>query len=315
LWKFRVLPADLVAPAWAATAVVLAVLGDIRSRAGQRWQGYALAAAAAAHVSVSLLEQPTAPMSAATWAAIVGGLVYASAWIAQRHVARHDDPEAVSHLLLAIGTIVIALTASRVFGDLHLGPAWTAFGVALLALGLWRRVVDLRWHAFALLALGTLRSGRPVFNQPDPSVEAIAWLGLCIAALYATSLVTTRSYRSAAASGEPRPIEDVAGNLLSAGATALLAVLIVQEVRDSLVTLALGVHGLGLMVTGLLARERVMRLMGLVLLGGCILKLFIMDLRELEALARIFSFVVLGLFLLGISWAYTRYREQLSKFL
>jgi uncharacterized membrane protein len=310
-----VLPDHLVAPAWAVTAVVLAVLGDIRSRAGQRWQGYALAAVAAAHVIVSLLEQPTATINTAAWAAIVGGLVYASAWIAQRHVSRHDDPEAVSHLLMAVGTVVLAVTASRVFSDLHLGPVWTAFGAALLAIGLWRRVVDLRWHAFALLALGTLRAGRPVFSQPDASAGAIAWLCMCIAVVYAASLVTTRSYRSAVAAGEPRPIEDVAGNLLSAGATALLALLIVQEVRDSMVTLALGVHGLGLMVTGLLARERVMRLMGLALLGACILKLFVVDLRELEALARIFSFVALGLFLLGISWAYTRYREQLSKFL
>jgi uncharacterized membrane protein len=33
---------------------------------------------------------------------------------------------------------------------------------------------------------------------------------------------------------------------------------------------------------------------------------FIYDLSELEALPRIMSFVVLGLVLLGVSWAYTR---------
>ena len=82
-----------------------------------------------------------------------------------------------------------------------------------------------------------------------------------------------------------------------------------------MVTLALGVQGLALMFTGLIARERVMRLSGLALLLACILKLFIYDLRELEALARIMSFVILGLILLAISWTYTRYREQIRKFL
>jgi uncharacterized membrane protein len=34
----------------------------------------------------------------------------------------------------------------------------------------------------------------------------------------------------------------------------------------------------------------------------CILKLFVYDLRDLESLARIISFVALGLVLLAVSW-------------
>jgi len=69
------------------------------------------------------------------------------------------------------------------------------------------------------------------------------------------------------------------------------------------------------MLVGLASRARVLRLSGLALLMACILKLFIYDLNELEALARILSFVVLGLILLGISWTYTRYREQIKRLL
>jgi len=69
------------------------------------------------------------------------------------------------------------------------------------------------------------------------------------------------------------------------------------------------------MLGGLVGRERILRLSGLALLLACILKLFVYDLRELEALARIMSFVMLGLSLLAISWTYTRYREQIRKFL
>ena len=51
------------------------------------------------------------------------------------------------------------------------------------------------------------------------------------------------------------------------------------------------------------------------LLLGCILKLFVWDLRHLETLPRICSFIVLGVILLGVSWIYTRFRERVAKFL
>ena len=58
-----------------------------------------------------------------------------------------------------------------------------------------------------------------------------------------------------------------------------------------------------------------MRLSGLALLFLCLLKLFIYDLSELEAIARILSFVGLGVVLLAVSWAYTRYQEQIRQLL
>ena len=45
------------------------------------------------------------------------------------------------------------------------------------------------------------------------------------------------------------------------------------------------------------------------------MKLFVWDLRHLETLPRIFSFIVLGVILLGVSWIYTRFRERVAKFL
>ena len=51
------------------------------------------------------------------------------------------------------------------------------------------------------------------------------------------------------------------------------------------------------------------------LLLFCILKLFIYDLSYLETLPRIFSFIVLGLLLVGVSWLYTRFRERIERYL
>jgi uncharacterized membrane protein len=75
------------------------------------------------------------------------------------------------------------------------------------------------------------------------------------------------------------------------------------------------VQGVFLLAAGFPLRERILRLSGLAVLLTCILKLFFHDLRRLETLPRILSFMVLGLILLAVSWAYTRYRERLRKLL
>jgi uncharacterized membrane protein len=78
---------------------------------------------------------------------------------------------------------------------------------------------------------------------------------------------------------------------------------------------AWGIEGVALLGSGFPLRDRALRLSGLALLLGCILKLFLWDLRHLETLARIFSFLALGLFLVGVSWIYTRFRGRVERYL
>ncbi len=98
-------------------------------------------------------------------------------------------------------------------------------------------------------------------------------------------------------------------------ATTLLAALIYQEVSGSVLTVAWGLEGAILLAAGFALLDRVPRLSGLALLLGCILKLFLWDLRNLDTLPRIFSFIVLGLLLVGVSWVYTRFRDQVRRYL
>lgn len=63
-------------------------------------------------------------------------------------------------------------------------------------------------------------------------------------------------------------------------------------------------------VRGFVARKRLLRVQGLVLLLACIAKLFVYDLRNLETLHRIGSFITLGVILLAVSWIYARFRER-----
>ena len=95
----------------------------------------------------------------------------------------------------------------------------------------------------------------------------------------------------------------------------LFTALLFDQVSGSLLTIACGAEGVLLLAAGFPLRDRVLRLSGLTLLFGCILKLFLYDLASLETLPRIFSFIVLGVILVGVSWIYTRFRERIQRYL
>jgi uncharacterized membrane protein len=71
-------------------------------------------------------------------------------------------------------------------------------------------------------------------------------------------------------------------------------------------------YGAMLMAVGFLRRSAFVRWQALLLLGVTIAKVFIHDVFELDLAYRIVSFIVLGILLLGISFAYQRDWLQLS---
>ena len=69
------------------------------------------------------------------------------------------------------------------------------------------------------------------------------------------------------------------------------------------------VYGLALVGTGLWRRQKLWRLLGITLLGITVIKLFIADLREMSTPGKILVFVLLGVFLLLISYLYQKYKH------
>jgi uncharacterized membrane protein len=60
---------------------------------------------------------------------------------------------------------------------------------------------------------------------------------------------------------------------------------------------------------GILKRIRRARILGILLLGMTVLKVFFVDLSSLETFYRIISFIVLGLLLLAVSYGYNRFKH------
>jgi uncharacterized membrane protein len=149
-----------------------------------------------------------------------------------------------------------------------------------------------------------------------PSSSALA-LFLTVVTFYCCEFVTRplAHARGSERSGRYRWIEQYAAPVYSILGTLLLTILLFDKVQGRLLTVALGVEGAGLLLFGMFTSERILRLSGLALFLLCIGKAFVHDLRQLDTLSRILSFIVLGLLLLGASWFYTRFRERINRLL
>ncbi len=95
----------------------------------------------------------------------------------------------------------------------------------------------------------------------------------------------------------------------------LLYYYLTDVVSKGSLTLAYATAAAGLLVAGFLLRDRFSRLAALVLFLYCLGKLFFYDFSELDTLSRILSFIGLGLLLISASWAYSRFKDQIRRFL
>ncbi|MBI1896073.1 MAG: DUF2339 domain-containing protein [Acidobacteria bacterium] len=206
-------------------------------------------------------------------------------------------------LLYSIGAVFLLLIAThKQIAREWLAVVWAASALGLIAGGLRRDSRELRYGGYLIAALAFARAITVNLLEPQARILTCAAVVLCF---YAGQ----RLLRGAAGL-------DGAGRFgLSAWATGVLTLLLYQEVQGRLLTVAWGVEGAALLIAGFVVRDRILRLSGLALFLVCIGRLFLHDLRELDTLSRILSFVVLGLMLLAASWAYTRFREQIRRLL
>jgi uncharacterized membrane protein len=198
---------------------------------------------------------------------------------------------------MAVVSILIDAEMSRPWGTV----AWAILASSILIAGGYLNKSELRVQGYFLAAITFFRA-LGLNLETDRVVTIILIAGLFYAAYW-----LTRPYN------ENWDLLGRTGvNLI---ATVLVAALLAVEVQGRLLTVSLGLEGTALLAVGFLLRDRLFRLSGLVLFLLCIAKLFFYDLNSLDTLSRIFSFIILGLLLLGASFVYTRFRDQMKKLL
>jgi Predicted membrane protein (DUF2339) len=176
---------------------------------------------------------------------------------------------------------------------------WALLGLVLYRTGLVRKIADLRWQSFFIAMLAFWRCWNTDFSIP--------WTGVAVIVCFYTAQVLSPR--------EGEGLEQHARTFYSVLASVLLAVLLFYEVSGGVLTMAWGVEGLALLAAGFPLRDRLQRLSGLFLFLVCVMKLFFYDLRELGTFNRILSFIVLGAILIAVSWIYTRFRDRIQRYL
>jgi uncharacterized membrane protein len=229
----------------------------------------------------------------------------------------------IGALLIGLGIVVSAFGFAQALDGPALVAAWAAEAVALAVLS--RRVGGTAGQAasprdrlllaaagfLGLAVLHTLAIEAPptaLFEGVESLSEALAAIAACSGATLALAWFLRRD-------GSPAAV--VAGfagavALVYLGSVAIVDTLAVgpggEVVQSGQVWLSAfwTVTGLGAVVWGLVRRQGSVRLGGLALLGVAIGKVWTYDLAELEELARVLSFVGLGLLLLAGAFAYGR---------
>jgi len=205
--------------------------------------------------------------------------------------------------LSGIGLVFAMIAFWVLVPDEFLPAAWAALGLAALQIGIALDVLAFRIEGQAMALFAAVAAFG--FTIPEGHHHRVIAIGLLVAVLIGYHVL---SAGRAGIEGKLTVGHEIASALL-------VASLIYQEVSGGMLTMSWGAEALALLGAGFVFRERSLRLEGLTLFLVCVLKLFLYDLRNLETPYRILSFIALGIILLGVSWIYTRFREQLQKLL
>lgn len=328
LW--HVLPTPVVAVGWGILSLLLIELGFSLPFPLLRAQGHLVAALAfgrlflanftgtgetlgISHRILSVL--PVVLLLYYLWARlrVEGGEGQLAAW-----------ERRVSGLYLYAPVLLVVVLIRFEVGRVLAVVGWALFGLGLLISGIRWKNQDLRWQSYALALPTFLRSWTTNFYIPESLVGIFGRVvtgAIVIGSFYAAQLIAPRRQDTGPPLSANRlvlalvQVDRNARAVFSILATVLLTVLLLYEVSGRLLTVAWGLEGAALLTAGFSLRERVLRLSGLLLLGVCVVKVFVYDLRELDIVFRILSFIVLGVVLLAASLIYTRFRGQLRRYL
>lgn len=220
--------------------------------------------------------------------------------------------------------LALVVLARFEFGRPYAVLGWVPLMLALLVLGVMWRDRDFRFQSYLLALLIFARSWATNLSLTGSLYgipERLATTLPVIASLFAASLFCLyqrKNYPARMDEGGPRllvRLDSHAQVLFAVLAPALLSILLFYETNENLLTIVWTAEAFAVLALGFVVFERSFRLYGLALLLACLLKLVLIDMQGVETLYRIFSFIVLGIILLLISFGYTRYKDVIKRYL
>ena len=299
--------------AWSVEAVLLAWLG----RRMERDRGYVAAvgflAAASAH-ALAFDARPDQLTESPEWSAIVALVLVsaAAATVSRLYRGKWDEFTDALDLLALAG---VAYLVPIAFEGVPVVVGWAVLAVALAFLTK-RGLVELGGVAPALFV--GLAAAHTLLIEAPPTVALRDGVDDLGSAFLAVAVTTVAAFVAARLS--PDPLDKLLTLAGAVGAIYAPSVLIVDltsggelapgQTPQVLLSAFWAATGLAAVVYGLVRDDKRLRLGGLGLLGLAAGKVIVYDLKELDEIYRVLSFVALGLLLLAGAFAYQRIKKE-----
>ncbi len=210
-----------------------------------------------------------------------------------------------------------------------LSAVWTIYGAVALCVGIRRGPKALRIGSLLLLALAVWKLllvdlgyydaqwHSPIFNLTFASFALMILALACAVWFYARAQQVEESERRTLINFMIGLANVLAIIALSAEASGYFEVQMqtaagesrfgeLQLAQQLSLSVVWAMYGGAMLTVGIIRRNRLLRVMALLLIGLTILKVFFFDLSSLERVYRILSFIVLGVILLIVSFLYQR---------
>jgi hypothetical protein len=315
-----------VALVWGLLGVLYLEIARLRASRVWHFHGHALLAAGVVHLFLVNFLQPGS-LGWMSWRLLTVLPFFAlMAWVYlgwRSATARLILPRRAEDMRHAYLYGMVAVLAALLLYELPrswVTPGWAALAAAVVLL--WRFTGNIHWRlAGTVLAVASAVRGFGVNLQLRDEILGqrlnLTVLPLACAFLLAGYLVIR--LHELGAGSDPQAVGEAGWRQRLAervrwvwlfSLLGLVNAFLWVEASGTALTLWWSLEGLALVALGFLMRERIARQLGLVALSFCVLKLFLFDLRGLEGLIRVLSFIVLGLVLIAVSFAYTRFRER-----
>ena len=246
-------------------------------------------------------------------------------------LARRDRQDAVHFVALAftLGAIAVALQ----FDGAWVVAGWAAEGAALIWVGLrehrgWLRAGGALLLAMAVMLLRDLLFSSPPIGRLVLLNQRAACAAFVVALLYGLARLYHRSAESADSQFRPRSILLVAANALTLllftseiqafwelrdlGVGSRTGLRTSQLAREAMLSITWAAYATAAIVAGLRRRCAPIRYFAIVIFGITILKVFMVDLAQLDRFYRVLSIVGLGVLLLVTSYLYQRFHSRLA---
>lgn len=324
----------VVGPAWMVLALLLIESGVAFRERHLKLPGYV--AIAASHVSL-LVSNLTATELVFGWSVrslTVVPCIAATYYVWWRlralltdRAARTSAPfdETFGRILSYAAGALVGLFVRFEFGLEHAALRWSLAMVALLIAGYLLRDADFRLQAYALGAAVIVRAVGFDFQHARPFLGLDGPLAVATGGVFAYAAAGYLVRRRLAERGAgPRPsdrrtmvleaqLEASGQDILWILAVALAALYAWRTWTGFGLIVVWALQGLVATAAGFAAKSPPLRYAGLGLFGLGLAMTLYRTFTEFDTIGRIVSFLVLGVVLLVVSFAYTRYRDALKR--